>query len=144
MSLDLLYKDAFISLNPNNVLSRVHLPSLLSNVLLVYRVTAIYAEGQFCSGELNCCNLCLCRSTAHRNIEPLLPPLLEHSSFSEAHFHPLTQSRSLLLHTHTGIFASAHRLVGYARPCWRSILDCCARMGRWYRYVVDVYRYGHE
>ncbi|KAN0118085.1 PGAP1-like domain containing protein [Russula decolorans] len=80
---DLLYEDASISLNPNDVLSRVHLPSLLSNVLLVYRVTAIHAEGQSCS-------------------EPLLPPLLEHDSFSEAHFHPLTQSRPLLLHTHTG------------------------------------------
>ena len=36
------------------------------------------------------------------NLEPLLPPLLEHTSFSEAHFHPLTQPRQLLLHTHTG------------------------------------------
>ena len=86
--------------NSNDVLSRVHLPSLHSNVLLVYRVTAIHAEGQSCSGELNCCNSCC--STAHRIIEPLLPSLLEHDSFSEAHFHPLTQSRPLLLHTHTG------------------------------------------
>lgn len=100
MGLDLLYRDASISLNPNDVLSRVHLSSLLSNVLLVYRVTAIHAERQSCSGELNCCNLCC--FIAHRNIEALLPPLLEHASFSEAHFHPLTQSRPLLLHTHTG------------------------------------------
>lgn len=100
MGLDLLYKDASISLNPNDVLSRVHLPSLLSNVLLVYRVTAIHAEGQSCSGELNCLNSCC--SVAHRVTEPLLPPLLEHDSFSEAHLHPLTQSRPLLLHTHTG------------------------------------------
>ncbi|KAH9988205.1 PGAP1-like protein-domain-containing protein [Russula vinacea] len=75
---DLLYKDKSIALNPNNMLSRVHLPLLLSNVLLVYRVTAIHAE------------------------ETLLSPLLEHTSFSEAHFHPLSQSRKLLLHTHTG------------------------------------------
>lgn len=100
MGLDLLYKGASISLNPNDVLSRVHLPSLLSNVLLVYRVTAIHAEGQSCSRELNCCNSC--SSTAHRIKETLLPPLLEHASFSEAHFHPLTQSRPLLLHAHTG------------------------------------------
>ena len=100
MWLDLLYGDASISLNPNDVLSRVHLPSLLSNALLVYRVTAIHAEGQSCSGEPNCCNPCC--STVNRIIEPLLPPLLEHTSFSEAHFHPLTQSRPLLLHSHTG------------------------------------------
>jgi hypothetical protein len=54
MGLDLLYNDASVSLNPNDVLSRVHLPSLLSNVLLVYHVTAIHAEGQSCSGGLNC------------------------------------------------------------------------------------------
>ena len=34
-------------------------------------------------------------------LDSVLPPLLEHTSFSEAHFHPLTQSRKLLLHTHT-------------------------------------------
>jgi glycosylphosphatidylinositol deacylase len=100
MGLDLLYKDASISLNPNDVLSRVHLPSLLSNVLLAYRVTAIHAETQSCSGEFNCFNSCC--FTAHRIIEPLLSPLLEHASFSEAHFHPLMQPRPLLLHTHTG------------------------------------------
>jgi glycosylphosphatidylinositol deacylase len=99
MGLDLLYKDAYISLTPSDVLSRVHLPSLLSSVLLVYRVTALHGEGQPCSGELDCCNSCC--SIAHRIIGPL-PPLLEHASFSEAHFHPLTQPRPLLLHTHTG------------------------------------------
>ena len=102
MGLDFLYKDACISLNPNDVLSTVQLPYLLSNVLLVYRITAIHAEGQSClgSGELNCYNPCC--SIAHHIIEPLLPPLLEHASFSEAHFHSLAQSRPLLLHTHTG------------------------------------------
>jgi len=168
MGLDFLYKDACISLNPNDVLSTVQLPYLLSNVLLVYRITAIHAEGQSClgSGELNCYNPCC--SIAHHIIEPLLPPLLEHASFSEAHFHSLAQSRPLLLHTHTGapfiiflrarlqshslhlarlpsgIFTSTHRLVGYVRPRWCSILDSCARMGCWYRFVGDVYRYGRE
>jgi hypothetical protein len=52
MRLDLLYKDASIALNPSNILSRVHLPSLLSNVLLVYRVTAVHGEGQWCTGVL--------------------------------------------------------------------------------------------
>jgi glycosylphosphatidylinositol deacylase len=99
MGLDLLHKDVSISLNSNDVLSRVHLPSLLSNVLLVYRITAVLAEGQSCSGKLNCCNPCC--SIVHHIIEPF-PPLLEHASFSEASFHPLTQSRPLLLHTHTG------------------------------------------
>jgi hypothetical protein len=47
----------------------------------------------------NCYYLLPYRSTY---LEPLLSPLLEHTSFSEAHFHPLTQSRQLLLHTHTG------------------------------------------
>jgi GPI inositol-deacylase len=122
MGLDLLYKDASISLNPNGVLSRVHLPSLLSNVLLVYRVTAIYAEGQSCSGELNCCNSCC--STGHRIIEPLLPPLLEHASLSEAHFHPLTQSRPLLLHTHTSApFTSSPYERGLNLTLYTS-LDC--------------------
>jgi hypothetical protein len=75
-------------------------PIFAFEFLLVYRITAIHAEGQLCSGELNCCNLCC--STAHHIIEPLLPSLLKHdSNFSEAHFRPLTQSRPLLLHTHT-------------------------------------------
>ncbi|KAI9510783.1 PGAP1-like protein-domain-containing protein [Russula earlei] len=78
---DLLYKDVSIPLNPG-ILSRVHLPFLLSNALLVYRVSATNAEERLCS-------------------ESHLPPLLEHASFSEAHFHPLTHSRPLLLHTHT-------------------------------------------
>ena len=52
MRIDLLHKDASIALNPNSMLSRVHLPSLLSNALLVYRVAAIHAEGQSCPGVL--------------------------------------------------------------------------------------------
>jgi hypothetical protein len=52
MHLDLLYKDKSIALNPDNMVSRVHLPLLLSNVLLVYRVTAIHAESQLCRGVL--------------------------------------------------------------------------------------------
>ena len=51
MGLDILCKDVSISLNPSNMLSRAHLPSLLSNALLVYRVTAVHAEGELCSGE---------------------------------------------------------------------------------------------
>lgn len=96
---DLLYKGASITLNSNNMLSRVHLPSLLSNVLLVYRVTAIHAEGQLCTGV----HFMVIFVPSYRSsyIDSLLPPLLEHASFSEAHFHPLTQSRKLLLHTHT-------------------------------------------
>jgi glycosylphosphatidylinositol deacylase len=48
----------------------------------------------------NCCLLVLRNRSPY--LETLLSPLLEHTSFSEAHFHPLTQSRRLLLHTHTG------------------------------------------
>lgn len=95
--LDLLHKDVSITLNSNNTLFRVHLPFLLSNVLLVYRVTAVH--GQSCRGV----HLMALFVLPYRSLylESLLPPLLEHTSYSEAHFHPLTQSRKLLLHTHT-------------------------------------------
>jgi hypothetical protein len=51
-ALDLFYRDASIAVNTNGILTRVYLPSLLSNALLVYRVTAIHAEGQLCTGVL--------------------------------------------------------------------------------------------
>jgi hypothetical protein len=83
----LLFKDVSIALDKNSILSQIHLPYLLSNVLLVYQVSATHTLGQSC----------------------LLPPILEHQSFSEAHFHPLTQVRPLLLHTHSGApFTSSH------------------------------------
>ncbi|KAI0296337.1 PGAP1-like protein-domain-containing protein [Multifurca ochricompacta] len=80
---DLLYKDVSITVHPDNILTKVQLPSLLSNALLVYRVSATYASERSCN-------------------QPLLSPLLEHASHFETHFHPLTQSRPLLLHAHTG------------------------------------------
>jgi glycosylphosphatidylinositol deacylase len=40
--------------------------------------------------------------------EAVLPPLLEHTSPSEAHFYPLTHARPLLLHTHTGAPFTSH------------------------------------
>jgi len=46
--------------------------------------------------------ICSCRVRSSCRTEPLLPPLLEHTSPPEAHFHPLTLSRPSLLHTHTG------------------------------------------
>ncbi|KAI9459683.1 PGAP1-like protein-domain-containing protein [Lactarius psammicola] len=86
---DLLYKGVTVPVNPNNVLSDIQLPSLLSNALVVYRVGATYASDQGCN-------------------EPLLPPLLEHTSPSEAHFHPLMHARQLLLHTHTAAPFTSH------------------------------------
>ena len=54
----------------------------------------------------------------------LLPPILEHQSFSEAHFHPLTQVRPLLLHTHTGApFTSSLHTHGLNLTLYTS-LDC--------------------
>lgn len=100
---DLLYKGVTVSVNPNNVLSDIQLPSLLSNALVVYRVGATYASDQGCN-------------------KPLLPPLLEHTSSSEAHFYPLTHARPLLLHTHTGAPFISHphtrglNLTLYASP----------------------------
>ncbi|KAH9019092.1 PGAP1-like protein-domain-containing protein [Lactarius hengduanensis] len=79
---DLLYKGVTVPVNPNNVHSDIRLPSLLSNALVVYRVGATYASDQGCDN-------------------PLLTPLLEHTSPSEAHFYPLTHARPLLLHTHS-------------------------------------------
>lgn len=54
--------------------------------------------------------------------EALLPPLLEHTSPSEAHFYPLTHARPLLLHTHTSAPFISHphtrglNLTLYASP----------------------------
>src|SRR6266849_1529790 len=153
MGLDLLYKDASVSLNQNDVLSRVHLPSLLSNVLLVYRVTAIHAEGQSCSGELNCYIVLFYSSRYYRTSPSASPrarlflggplsstPTVSAITPTYTHRRPLhiisiparPQSHPVhLARLSGGCFASAHRLVGYARPCCRSILDGCARMGCW-------------
>src|SRR5216684_4618290 len=66
----------------------------------------------------------ICVVLPHRNIEPLLPPLLEDTSSSEAHFHPLMQSRPLLLHTHTGApFTSSPRTRGLNLTLYTSS-DC--------------------
>jgi hypothetical protein len=71
------------------------------NALLVYRVTPTHALGQSC----------------------LLPPILEHQSL-DAHFHPLTQLRSLLLHTHTSApFTSSLHTRGLSLTIYSS-LDC--------------------
>jgi hypothetical protein len=48
------------------------------------------------------CHYLLPSRSPYLYLEPLFLPLLEHKSSSEAHFHPLTQSRHVLLHTHTG------------------------------------------
>ncbi|KAI0787198.1 PGAP1-like protein-domain-containing protein [Irpex lacteus] len=70
-----------VNLEDSSALKQViHLPHLLSNTLVVYRVTPRYAST--CKGEL-------------------MLPLLEHQSHpSEAHYHPLTVARKKLLHTH--------------------------------------------
>jgi hypothetical protein len=58
------------------------------------------------------------------HIDTLLPPVLEHLSFSEAHFHPLTHPRPLLLHTHTGApFTSSLHTRGLNLTLYSS-LDC--------------------
>ena len=103
--LDLLHKDVTVQVNPNNVLSDIQLPSLLSNALVVYRVSATYASDQGCNSAYNCMDSV---SAAQRLTEALLPPLLEHTSLSEAHFHPLTHARPLLLHIHTGAPFTSH------------------------------------
>ncbi|KAI0275434.1 PGAP1-like protein-domain-containing protein [Gloeopeniophorella convolvens] len=78
----MLYHDVSVPINPDDLISEVQLPRLHSNALLVYRVSVAYANSRSCQNSL-------------------LPPLLLHTSHSESHFHPLTQSRPLLLHTHT-------------------------------------------
>ncbi|KAI0066653.1 PGAP1-domain-containing protein [Artomyces pyxidatus] len=78
---DMLYKDVSIPIDKPSLQTEVRLPQLLSNALAVYRVTAVYSS-QSCS-------------------DVRLPPLLRHTSPSEAHFHPLTHDRPVLLHAHT-------------------------------------------
>ena len=99
MCLDLLYKGASIPINPNNILSNIQLPSLLSNALVVYRVGAAYTSDQVCNGAKNFFYTFCVRYSSHT--EPVLPPLLEHTSPSEAHFYSLTHAQPLLLHTHS-------------------------------------------
>ncbi|KAI0319954.1 PGAP1-like protein-domain-containing protein [Amylostereum chailletii] len=84
---DLLYGPARLPLT-QHLRTRVELPHLLSHALLVYRVAPVASLSEAC-------------------LSSLFPPLLEHTSPSETHFHPLALSapnpnaRPLLLHAHT-------------------------------------------
>ena len=49
--LDLLYKGVAVPINPNNVLTHIQLPSLLSNALVVYRVIATYRLDRECNSK---------------------------------------------------------------------------------------------
>ena len=74
---------------------------------MVYRVGATYAPDQECNSTPNSLNFTL-RSLLISQKEAILPPLLEHTSPSEAHFHPLTQPRPLLLHAHSSAPFTSH------------------------------------
>ncbi|KDQ64460.1 hypothetical protein JAAARDRAFT_116582 [Jaapia argillacea MUCL 33604] len=80
---NLLFKPHFIPTPTPTLLTKINLPNILSNVLLIYHLTPIF--------------------TSPSCFDPFLPSLLQHtSSPSESHYHPLTPS-SLpnLLHTHS-------------------------------------------
>ncbi|KAI0045655.1 GPI-inositol-deacylase [Auriscalpium vulgare] len=79
---DILYREAAISVDPKALQTDVRLPHLLSNSLLVYRVTPEYSPSDTCS-------------------RAILPPLLQHASPSETLYHPLTEGRPIHLHSHT-------------------------------------------
>ncbi|EKM59762.1 uncharacterized protein PHACADRAFT_85765 [Phanerochaete carnosa HHB-10118-sp] len=66
--------------SPSQLKSAIQLPNLLSNALVVYKLTAILSSG--CT-------------------EALLRPLLQHTSHpTETHYFPLGPSSRILLHTH--------------------------------------------
>jgi glycosylphosphatidylinositol deacylase len=96
-----------VPVNSDNLLSDIQLPSVLSNALVVYRVGATYAPDQECNSTYNWIGFTP-MFAAHAIQRRLLPPLLEHTSPSEAHFYPLTHARPLLLHTHTGAPFTSH------------------------------------
>ena len=120
MCLDLLYKGVSVPVNANNVLSKIELPSLLSNALVVNRVRATYVSSQECNSVYNSMFPFCVRCSSHT--EPLLPPLLEHTSPSEAHFYSLMHARPSLLHTHSSAPFISHththglNLTLYASP----------------------------
>ena len=74
---------------------------------MVYQVGATYAPDQECNSTPNSLNFTL-RSLLISQKEAILPPLLEHTSHSEAHFHPLTHPRPLLLHAHSSAPFTSH------------------------------------
>ena len=89
------------------MLTHIRLPSLLSNALVVYRVGATYAPDQECVGTSNSFDFTR-RSLLISRKEAILPPLLEYTSPSEAHFHPLSHAKPSLLHTHTSAPFTSH------------------------------------
>lgn len=72
-----------IPLNPNSLSAVVHLPNLRSHSFLVYRVVPVFDITYTCSSS------------------PLLPPMLTHTSPSEAHHHSLHPDSAVYLHAHT-------------------------------------------
>jgi glycosylphosphatidylinositol deacylase len=80
---------------------RVRLPNLISNALVVYKTT--FTHGGNCAGTYFFkLLLCLCLSKAFILLDPLLAPILAHtSSNAESHFHrTLPSAEGSLLHTH--------------------------------------------
>ena len=89
--------------------SKIEHPSLLSNALVVYRVRATDASSQECNSAYKYLFSFCVHCSPHT--EPLLPPLLEHTSPSEAHFYSLTQAQPLLLHTPSSALFILHMLM---------------------------------
>ena len=134
--------------------SHIQLPSLLSKALVVYRVGSTYAPDQECNSTSISVNFTLLSLLISQK-EAILPPLLEHTSPSEALFYPLSHPRPVLLHTHTSapvhvasaqaarpqpylihltrlqsrISAPTRGLVGFSWSRWSSVLDRRAYLG---------------
>ncbi|KIJ56766.1 hypothetical protein M422DRAFT_197939 [Sphaerobolus stellatus SS14] len=76
-----LWRPIDIQLDPAKLSTRIRLPNLLSNALLVYRVTPKMAGS--------------CK-------DAIFPPLLLHTSnTAESHFHTMDGYRPILIHTHS-------------------------------------------
>ncbi|PCH40901.1 PGAP1-domain-containing protein [Wolfiporia cocos MD-104 SS10] len=125
------------NLQQEALLKQVAFPNLLSNALLVYKLTPSISNGSTCA-------------------DALLPPLLQHTSqSSETHYFPLTTNqRQVLLHSHaSGPFLPATYLHGrgFALALFSSTDRACsvdsitiavdwwASLGRWAaRYAQTV------
>ncbi|KAF5332027.1 hypothetical protein D9758_014587 [Tetrapyrgos nigripes] len=128
----MLFGNSFVGLtNPNALRTVVKFPKLLSNTLVVYRLTPQYTETS-------------CK-------DALMPPLLMHTSHpSETHYFPLTfyHDHRVLLHTHGQapyvpstsnasnglefvIYSSGNSVCSSSLSGFHLSIDWLATLGRW-------------
>ncbi|KAH9948731.1 GPI-inositol-deacylase [Amylocystis lapponica] len=103
-----LFTSVSIVLSPKALRTRIVITNLLSDALLVYRLTPTFKQPAACA-------------------EALFPPLLQHTSHpAETHYYPLASSRPIFLHTHaTGPYHTS-RVRGLVLTVYSSGEDTCA------------------